>query len=183
MKKTVLLIIFLSFLLCGCTGYREIERGYLVSAIGFSQENDNSKIYIEALLSSDTSDKSSKRVVLTAKGASVEDAFQNLLKSLVKPLYFEHLGALIFEKNINYDAVNFLKNAADINYGIFLVKTDNVDALFKADTPNGMLGYDIIGLLKTNNITDCQVYKTNRKCFYLPTINFLDNHLKIEPKE
>lgn len=177
MKKLLLLLpITLIFLLCGCAS-REIDRGYLVSAIGFSKEKDVINLYIEALSSSDTTDKPSEKVTLTASGTSPQIAFKNLSGTLVKPLYFEQLGAVVFEKEINRQALNFLKDIPDINYGVFLVKTNDIDKLFKAQTPNGLLGYDIIGLLKTNGKTKSSLYAISRESFDAPTINIENGRL------
>lgn len=153
MKKTVLfLVAILLFLLCGCTGYREIDRGYLVTAIGISQENEKTNIFIEAISSSDVADTPSERVVLTGNGNDIDAAFKNLTSSLIKPLYFEQLGTAVFDDalsgNVYMDFLTFLKQREGINLGICAVKTSNVKKLFEFESPNGVLGYDIMGLIK-----------------------------------
>ena len=153
MKKTVLfLVAILLFLLCGCTGYREIDRGYLVTAIGISQENQKTNIFIEAISSSDVADKPSERVVLTGIGDNIDAAFKNLNSSLVKPLYFEQLGAAVFDaalsEKVYMDFLTFLKQHDSINLGIYIVNTNDVKKLFEFESPNGVLGYDIMGLIK-----------------------------------
>lgn len=153
MKKTVLfLVAILLFLLCGCTGYREIDRGYLVTAIGISQENKKTNIFIESISSSDVADTPSERVVLTGIGDNIDAAFKNLTSSLVKPLYFEQLGTAVFDDSLSdkvyMDFLTFLKQREGINLGICAVKTSNVKKLFELESPNGVLGYDIMGLIK-----------------------------------
>lgn len=179
MKKLLVLLPFLlSFLLSGCV-LKEIDRGYLVNTIGFSTSDGDVKIFIEAISSPDNLDKPSNRVVLTARGSTVQNAFENLSKNLVKPLYFEQLGAAILEKDETDDAVTFLKELPNVNYGIYLVKTDDLSTLFSADTPNGILGYDIIGLLKTNQEKNNRLYNVTRNDFNLPTIILKDDKLEI----
>lgn len=153
MKKTVLfLVAILLFLLCGCTGYREIDRGYLVTAIGISQENQKTNIFIEAISSSDVADTPSERVVLTGIGNNIDAAFKNLTSSLVKPLYFEQLGTAVFDaalsEKVYMDFLTFLKQRDSINLGIYIVNTNDVKKLFEFESPNGVLGYDIMGLIK-----------------------------------
>ena len=153
MKKTVLfLVAILLFLLCGCTGYREIDRGYLVTAIGVSQENEKTNIFIEAISSSDVADTPSERVVLTGIGNNIDAAFKNLTSSLVKPLYFEQLGTAVFDDALSdkvyMDFLTFLKQRDSINLGIYIVNTNDVKKLFEFESPNGVLGYDIMGLIK-----------------------------------
>ncbi len=153
MKKTVLFLVAIFFvLLCGCTGYREIDRGYLVSAIGVAQENGKVSIYVEATSSSDVADKPSERVVLIGDGDNVDAAFKNLNASLVKPLYFEQLGTAVFDAALSdkvyQEFLTFLKQRDGINLGIYIVNTSDVKNLFEFESPNGVLGYDIIGLIK-----------------------------------
>ena len=48
MKKILLLVFAVSLIAIGGCDYREIDRGYLVSAIGFMSEGESVKIFIEA---------------------------------------------------------------------------------------------------------------------------------------
>ncbi len=183
MKKFAILLIFILLVsLCGCAGYREIDRGYLVTALGISRLNGQTNLTIEAVASSDVSDKSSQRQILTAIGNTADAAFEQLKSQLVKPLYFEQLGAVVFEDDVNDKDIKFLKNIENINYGIYLVKTDDINALFNAETPSGVLGYDIIGLIKNYNkenggkITN-QFYHIQRNKNRLPIVNVADGNL------
>ncbi len=183
MKRFVILLcVFSILLLTGC-GYREIDRGYLVTAMGFTEENQNTKIYIEAISSPDVSDTPPERVVLKATGIDLENAFENLKHSLVKPLYFEQMGAVVVSDPLNHKTISFLKNIPNINYGIFVVSTDDINSLFEAQTPSGVLGYDIVGLVKTNTKNLNQFYQINRKDFLLPRVNFTDDRLILSGEE
>ena len=171
MKKFAILLIFiLLFLLCGCAGYREIDRGYLVTALGISHLNGQTNLMVEAVTSSDVSDESS------------DAAFKQVKSQLVKPLYFEQLGAVVFDDDVNDKDIKFLKNIENINYGIYLVKTNDINTLFNAESPSGVLGYDIIGLIKNYNkenggkITN-QFYHIQRNKNRLPIVNVADGSL------
>ncbi len=180
MKKILLVLLpFFIIIISGCS-YREIDRGYLATAIGFETKNNKTILYIEAISSSDTMDKSSERVVLVGEGAGVDAAYDNLKISLVKPLYFEQLGTAVFEGNTVDEGIRFLQNIPDVNYGIYTVRTDDIDALFNAETPNGVLGYDIIGLIKTNNKINNQLFRINHNDFDMPVVNFTDEKLSFE---
>ena len=181
MRKFLCLIsVLLVSVLCGCNGYREIDRGYLVTAIGLYEKDNIAEIYIEALSSLDASNKELQRVVLKAEGKDIISAYENLKATLVKPLYFELMGTVIFEGE-GYKNLNFLKEIPNINYGIYVVKTDDVAALFENDRPKGILGYDIISLIKTTH-AESNTQITNQ--FYqiaddinLPIVNFLNGNL------
>lgn len=185
MKKIGLVIsLVLITTLCGCNGYREIDRGYIVTAMGFGKTNGTTDIFVEALSSSDVSDQKSERVVLKGSGHDEKEAYKSLKTSIVKPLYFEQMGTIVFENTIAPD-IEFLKEIAGSNFGIFLVKTDDVKTLFEIDTPNGVLGYDVIALIKTTakesgeRITN-QLYRVQSGKTPLPSVNFIDDTLTLK---
>lgn len=181
MKKIIVFLFIVCIIsFCGCN-YREIDRGYLVSAIGFNKTDNGYQIFVEALSSSDVSDNPTKKVILSAEGSSLTKAFENLEKQLVKPLYFEQLGTAVFEKHIEKEEISFLKKISN-NYGIYLILTDDINKLFNAETPSGLLGYDVIGLVKTDSQAKNQLYRVNRNDFSLPTVNFSDGKLIFSSK-
>ncbi len=182
MKKLItLMLLTLILSLCGCAGYREINRGYLVTAIGFSSTADNTTIFIEALSSSDVIPDKSERVVFWSNGKDADKAYKNLKNSLVKPLYFEQMGTAVFEGEIEENLV-FLRKNLNINYDIYLVNTSNMKALFENDSPNGVLGYDVITLIKTQSKEKAtnQLYKVQTGKEMLPIVDFKDGKLMLK---
>ncbi len=189
MKKLELIsIVIWVLLLCGCTGYREINRGYLVTAIGFEQEQDNTKIFIEAMSSKDNADKTNERVVLSAVGNSPESAFDNLNTTLTKPLYFEQLGTIILDENTDIqqhrNMIAFFEKIDQLSLGVYVVKSSDVKSLFDAQTPDGVLGYDIIGLInnyknQTGQALSNQIFHLQRSEQTLPIIDIADEKLNI----
>lgn len=187
MKKLALVLIILPLiLLCGCTGYREIDRGYLASAIGISAEKGETTVYIEAASSSDVADKPSERVVLIGKGDNIQSAYKNLTSTLVKPIYFEQLGTAVFDAasdyNAHYEWLTFLKNREGTNLGMYIVKADDLKALFEFESPNGVLGYDIMGLIKMHEkengtVASNRFYQLMRTETNLPQITLDDDKL------
>ncbi len=191
MKKTALIftLLFL-FLLCGCTGYREINRGYIATAIGFAQNNGEFNIIIETISSSDVSDKPSERLIISCGGDSIEKAFEDLKLQLVKPVYFEQLGSVVLQQSLNQiqqqQIIDYLKINQGINYGVYLVKTADVSALFEMQTHSGVLGYDIIGLINNfkkqggKNIQN-QIYQVERRQnTTLPVVTVTEDKLSFE---
>lgn len=187
MKRHALILTVISLLLlCGCSGYREIDRGYLVTAIGIAPKDEKLNIYIETISSSGVTDKASERVILSGEGYDIESSFKALTSQLVKPLYFEQSGAAILDAALSDETsdkfLEFLKNIPGINLGIYVVKTNDAQALFDAQTPSGILGYDIIGLIKLaekeNNINALnQFYQVQRNKNPLPLVNLDDSKL------
>ena len=179
-------------LLCGCTGYREIDRGYIVTAIGVSQKEGKINLFVEAISSSDVVDKPSERVVLHGTGDNINTAFKNLKESLVKPLYFEQTGTVIVEKSVNNvgkkELLDLCKNHSAIGLGVYIVSTDNLNSLFEINSPNGILGYNVIGLIdnyekSTNKKLFNRLFEIKRQDFLannLPVVSVIDNRLKLK---
>lgn len=187
MKRLLILTTVLSlFLLSGCNGYREIDRGYLATAVGISENNGKTNVYIEAVSSQGFIDKSSQRVVLSDEGDDILSAYKSLTEGLVKPLYFEQLGTVVFDAALSTESVeNSLKilSALDgVNLGIYLVKANEVGSLFDTQREGSILGYDIIGLVK-NYEQDSgtailnQLYHFRREGGGLPLISYDDDKL------
>ena len=179
-------------LLCGCTGYREIDRGYIVTAIGVSEKENKTNIFIEAISSSDVVDKPSERVVLHSTGDDINSAFKNLEYSLVKPLYFEQTGAVIVENSVSDDGKKELfalcKKHSAIGLGVYIVSTDELNSLFEINSPNGILGYDVIGLIDSYEKSSGKklfnrLFEIKRQDFLannLPVVSVIDNRLKLK---
>lgn len=186
MKKLIVIIVALSlFLLCGCSGYQEINRGYLVSAIGISKKDSVYSVFVEALYSSEVLDSSVKRVCFSATEVTLASAFETLNESLAKPLYFEQLGLLVLEEGAVDDGIVFLGNITNVNYGVYVVKTDDMSALFSTDNTDSVLGYDIISLIKKlpKNLRkglSCQFYQTHKNGFDFPLVNVKDNNFFVD---
>lgn len=193
MKKIILLAVVLSLLLlCGCTGYREIDRGYIVTAIGVSQKEGKINLFVEAISSSDVVDKPSERVVLHSTGDNINNAFKSLKESLVKPLYFEQTGAVIVEKSVNNvgkkELLALCKKHSAIGLGVYIVSTGELNSLFEINSPNGILGYDVIGLIDNYEKNSGKklfnrLFEIKRQEFWadnLPVVSVIDNRLKLK---
>lgn len=190
MKKAILMIIPL-FILCGC-GYREIERGFLVTAVGFAEQDGITEIVAEAVSSSSFTDKTTEKVILSGSGADVASALKNLKSQLTKPLYFEQLGTVVLDTAFNTETKNEILNLLHVtdglHTGIYIVKSDDVTALFDINSPDGILGYDIIGLVKNyEQQTDIrvtnQLYYLLRGDGNLPLVNAVDGSVTIDVSE
>lgn len=193
MKRIILLAVVLSLLLlCGCTGYREIDRGYIVTAIGVSQKEGKINLFVEAVSSPDVVEKPSERVVFNSTGDNINTAFKSLKESLVKPLYFEQTGTVIVETSVNNvgkkGLLDLCKKHSDIGLGVYIVSTDNLNSLFENNSPNGILGYDVIGLIdnyekSANKKLFNRLFEIKRQDFLannLPVVSVVDNSLKLK---
>lgn len=193
MKKVAFLFVMLSLLtLCGCNGYREIERGYLVTAIGFKQNENEVVIAVNAMSSGETNDSASQNVTLYAEGKTLFDAYNALKSQLVNPLYFDHLSVVVIEDSastLQSEIIGFCESLRSVSLGLYVVSTPELQLLFEAPTPSDMLGYDIMSLIenynKQNNITaNNQLYKLQKTLssgdkISLPSVRVIDKKLEL----
>ena len=182
MKRIVIaFLIFCLLIISGCNDYREIERGYLVNSIGISKTNQNATIYLEAQTTSLT-DKSLEKIILTNNGHDLNEAFKNLKSQLVKPLYFEQMAVVVFDGPPVQADLAFLTNKLKINYGIYIVNSNNIKAIFEHDSPSSILGYDIITLIKNyekenNESAHCRLFEVLKHKPVLPNVNLIQDTL------
>ncbi len=170
--KKIILPMFCVLLLCGCSGYKEINNGYLVTAIAFDKTEDNSQIILNTILPEGTDET----IILTGSGHDFNSAFGELKKSQVKTLYFEHCGVLAVKKDIPknelVDILKFCKDKIRLPIAVRTIYCTDATALFKADRT----GYDVITLINNSGTkTDNRLYSLGRKIsdkndFSLPLI-------------
>lgn len=189
MKKTAIISILISLiLLCGCSGYREIERGYFVTAIGFTRQNGGFDIVLETLSPSDIEPSGEKSNVLSCSGKTLDAAYGEISKRLTKPLYFEHCGAIVvsrdFTESERSDIFDFCTTLDTLNIDVYVAQTDDVTALFESKTAEESVGYSIIGLIKNadDNVFLNQLYQIKRQGVetLLPTVIAQNNTLVLE---
>ena len=189
MKKTAIISILISLIsLCGCTGYREIQRGYLVTAIGFIKQSNDFGIVLETLSPSEIELSGEKSNVLSGSGRTLDTAYGEVNQSLTKSLYFEHCGAIVVSRDFTESEMSeifdFCTNLDTLNIDVYVAQTDDVTALFESKTADESVGYSIIGLIKNagDNTFLNQLYQIKRQDAQtvLPTVNIQNNTLGLE---
>lgn len=174
--KKIILSLFFAILLCGCTGYKETNNGYLVTSVAISKSGDGVTILLNTL-----SSKDQESIILSSEGYDLKSAFKNLKKQQTKSLYFEHCGVVALTTNLKNDVkpiLNFCKNTIKVPIAVQIVYCDDANALFAADRT----GYDVISLIKNaDNKTDNLLYKIEQKTkFKLPIIIVRDDVMFFE---
>lgn len=189
MKKTAIISILISLIsLCGCTGYREIQRGYFITAIGFTKQSNDFGIILETLSPYDTEPSGEKSNIISGSGKTLDAAYGEVNQSLTKSLYFEHCGAIVVSRDFTESEMSeifdFCTNLDTLNIDAYVAQTDNVTALFESKTADESVGYSIIGLIKNagNNTFLNQLYQIKRQDAQtvLPTVNVQNNTLVLE---
>lgn len=152
MKKALLWLTVASLVfLSGCTGYREINRGYIVSAVGFKKQGDEIKIVLETLSPRETAENANETEILSGCGNTFMSAFSNLKQTAVKEPYFNQCVTVIIDGSVSDGDItrmfDFCNNILSVSAGAYAVRSPDIDLLFDKD---GITGYDIAGLIKQN---------------------------------
>ncbi len=151
MKIKLLLIVALIISLSGCMGYREIDTGYIVSALGVDYSRGEYLLTVEAVAAGDAATKPSTHI-FSAAGETPYKARENLEKGLTKALYFDHCAVMMLSKGIEgaafLEVVDFCHNMRNLNLGVFVLYAQNIKSVLKLPPVTTAVGYDIMGLLK-----------------------------------
>lgn len=195
MKKALLLTCVMSImLLCGCTGYREIDRGYIVTAIGLKKTANGTEIALEVLVPSGTAEKAGDTSVLSGSGKTEKEAYADIKSQLVKDVYFEHCAVVAIQnapdKKQLGELLRFCDTLKTLSVGAYIIHTEDIKALFEAKAQNGSVGYDIVGLIKNTQKSMQhtylnQIYQLQRQMLVgdepqIPLINLDDDTLSLE---
>ena len=101
MKKLVFLLPLLCFL-TGCYNYRELNDLAIVSGISITKEEDQFKVTAEVVNPKKQQDTSSGKepdfIIYTSTGASMQEAFRNVVKESPKKLYGAQIDILIIDE-------------------------------------------------------------------------------------
>ena len=169
-------------LLCGCSGYKEINNGYLVTAISFEKSGEESQILLKVLLP----ENEDESLILSGSGSGFDEAFSMLLRTQAKSLYFEHCGVLAIKrdtpKNEIEDILSFCHKKLNAPAAMRAVYCDDTKSVFDADKT----GYDVITLINNNGIKyENRLYALKRKIndkadFSLPMVSARDNTVFFE---
>lgn len=118
MRKKIIILILLPFLLCGCYNYHELEDLGIVSSIYFDY-NDTYKVVCEI-----TADD--KTYYYEAIGTSITDAINNLNYKSPYYLYYMHLNIIILSKTIDIsEVIEYLTRNAKVNSTFYVVTSNN----------------------------------------------------------
>ena len=152
MKK--ILIIILTFFLCSCYNYVEINNLSFISAIGIDYQNEMFELSFEIL----NTDKTQKQVNnVYEKGNTIASAFDNIdFKIDNKPFYY-HLKTVIISKEVAQkhlqELTDYLARSPEIRNEFFLVVANNTTAKSIIDAQSEMMpiiGDEIANLIENS---------------------------------
>ena len=150
MKRAALLLVSLCLILtCGCSGYREIDSEYLISAIAFEKEGKSFHVYAE-VRSISTQDKEPESKLFDADGDTPYEAVNNMALLLPKKAVFDHCGTAIIDEKITgkdfKSVIKYLYDTRNLNLGIYLFAAKDVKKILSCDPQAISVGYDIMSI-------------------------------------
>ncbi|MDO4607654.1 MAG: hypothetical protein Q4B40_00495 [Clostridia bacterium] len=175
MKKIILSLVCVG-LLCGCSGYKEINNGFLVTSVAVGKTDNDIEIMLNVI-----QPENEKGLILSGSGTDLKSAYKEIKKSQTKTLYFEHCGTIVLNQNIKGETkqiLNFCKSQMNIPIAAQVVYCSDAKALFNAD----QTGYDVISLIKnTGGNGQNRIYKIEQgKNTKIPTVAVKDNTMVFE---
>lgn len=147
MKKLLLLIFPLLFLLCGCWDYTELNMQNYVLGMSIDYENDKFTVCIETIkiTGEPTSLSASEGVIIKSEGVTVFDAVRDAIMSAGKKLYWGHAKLLIISEDVAAEHLpavcDVLCRAEDIysNISICVAKNSSAADILSSKIPSGTL--------------------------------------------
>lgn len=156
MKKIILIFMFLSFFLCGCTRpaeYREPEQVIITAALGFDNENGNIALSAETVNTSGN-EGAYKPQVIKGIGQTVSLVLQQISDSLGGKMFLGHCTTVILGESLTHEQIekifSFLQEEQEISLAVKLITAQNAkEALSGKSYFDDAVGFDILKLLGT----------------------------------
>ena len=169
-KKLIIAGLFCVLFLCGCKSKTELGKDDIM-VVFYADYNENS-YEISAEILDFQNDEGS--FIKTAYGSSFEIAYENLVKSLKKPPYTGHAGALIIGdglcENSLYETINFFSGVSLISPNIAVMLTEDDIRDFK---PNSI--YDKIKNETLEKLPLYTLFLPENKISSIPVISAVEN--------
>ncbi len=160
MKKILIVFFLLVFPLCGCKGYRETDSEYFATAVCFQKKDDDFKAHIEVLAISEE-DKKPESKVFVSSGKTPYSAVAGTTALMPKNAVFDHCGTAMIDGSISGEdfksVIEYLYDTKNLNLGIFMFFTDDIEGVLDCDSQAASVGYDIMAteanITKTSGIS------------------------------
>lgn len=169
MKKKLLLLLFLPFLITGCFDYNELNDLAIVSGVAIDYEDEEYTVTFEIISTKKEGETSGATSTynVTAKGKTITEAFANNGNNMDKIPYYDHIEIVLISEDI---AKNHLKEVSE-----YLIRSSKFRNEFYMAIASNCSAKDLISttskekpiastflvdLLEHNNSTDSAAYYT-----------------------
>lgn len=145
MKKKIILLLSLIFLLSGCWDKRELNELAIMMALGIDKSDDGYKVTAQVAVPAELSSKGgpghSQIVLFQSTGKTVEDALRKLTKEVPRIIYLGHLQMLIFGESLAKEgigkALDFMSRNWEVraDYYVVIAKDNTAENILNIQTP------------------------------------------------
>lgn len=138
MKTKLLLLCCITFLLCGCWNYNELNQIAIVTALGIDADEKSNTYQVSAMISnahgtqSNTKEGQSQTVIIEGKGHTISEALNDIDLQSPKQIYLSSLNVIIFSEDVAKNGVNkiadFLMREPESRKKFYLLVTQDEKA-------------------------------------------------------
>lgn len=153
MKRAVLLIVILVLFLSGCT-YSSGDRQFIVSSVGFSAEGENIEVTAEIIIiNSESEETDPVPKVMTGRGKTISEAFDEIGAGLAKPMLLEHCGVIIISKEMTAEwfgkICDYCFSENRITLSAYMISAEKPQKLLSQKPESSVsVGYDLMGIIE-----------------------------------
>ena len=176
MKNKFLIILFLSFFICGCGNYRELNNMAIVTGISIDKNNSNYELSV-LIANSPKAQTSSKEgeaqtTVYSASGNTIAEAVQNIGYKSPKKLYFGHINIIVISEEVGksgfLNIADYFFRTFEARKKFFIIQTrdDKAKDILKIISPlESFPSQSIATLLKSNQETQSIIKDSDYSTF------------------
>lgn len=186
MKKTILLIFFLSIFCTGCFNYHELSDFAIVTGIGIDKKEEEYEVSVmianASSVSSSSKEGEGSTSVFTGIGKTITEAITEIEKVVPKDLYTGHLSAIIISDTLAYEGLYdilsaIMRNPESIKKLFLIIAKDvkSVDVLKTLSPLENFPTQNIVTSLKT---ADSILGTTTDVMMSTFILNMLDNGIE-----
>ncbi len=150
-----LLCIILLITLCGCkygADYVDPEDRYIVTALGFEEDNKGILVTIETINTIEDSENPQK--IFSGQGKTVALAVENSVNSIPANVVLSQCPIILIGDSIKGDSIkqifDFCLSSYEISLSVQMVNCDNISKILSTDTGKLSVGHKILKSMNYN---------------------------------
>lgn len=141
MKKIILIILIL--FLTGCYNYKELNKIGIVSSISIDKDNNEYLVGAQVMNIKEENTDSSKVIIYTEKGNTIEEALRKMTKKVDKKLFGGHLSKLVISEEVAKESII---NVIDLFQRLPEIKTE-----FNITVSKNIKAIDVIKVMTSSS--------------------------------
>ena len=155
--------------LSGCGdigGIAQDDRKFMVSAIGFDEEEGQLKTAVELIvINGENYESAAETRVITAKGENIEETLDTIASSLTKPMLLNHCGIIAIGEKIGKERFAEICDYAfydeRITLSAYMVTAQDCETLLTGKPEASVaVGYDMMGIIEQESAQSGVAYNS-----------------------